>query len=303
MKIFINRKLVNGPWGGGNNFVHALNKYAKLFGHEVVNTFSDDIDIIHIQDVHADALGVDANICLKYKEYNPKVKIVHRINDLDEGRHNSPRWREEAYIHYSKYFNGSIFVSDWVKNFYLEKEWKCKETIVIPNGVEKETFKPRQKLNNKINIVTHHWSTNSGKGFYIYEKIDEFVSNNKEYTFTYIGRKPGELPNTNYISPLFGKELGEELSKYNVYVSASEMECCPNHILESLSCDIPTYAISTSGASSEFTGKDYIFENWKDLEKILLSKNFKNNSYKPKSWQTIIEKYCNFYRKIIENDN
>ena len=41
------------------------------------------------------------------------------------------------------------------------------------------------KINNKkVNIVTHHWSDNYLKGFDVYDKLDEFVKENNDFTFT-----------------------------------------------------------------------------------------------------------------------
>ena len=155
MKIFVNRKIVNGPWGGGNKFVQALFSHATKLGHEVVNTWDDDIDVIHLQDVHSDSLGASADMCLRYKKYNPKVKIVHRVNDMDLGRYGSKPWRDDAYVHYSGIFDASIFVSEWTKQFFLDKGWKCISNYVATNGVDKDIFKPMEKINN--NNIYIYW--------------------------------------------------------------------------------------------------------------------------------------------------
>lgn len=301
MKILVNRKTVEGPWGGGNKFVKALNKYLTKKGHTVVEKFENDIDIIHLQDAHADELGIDANVSLRYKHnYNPDVKIIHRVNDMDLGRYGSKPWRHEAYKALSKHTDASIFVSDWTQEFYINNGWFCKNNYVVYNGVDKEIFREEKKIdNNKINIVTHHWSNNKGKGFDIYEKIDNFVSENTDYTFTYIGRERGTFKNTKVVPPLFGSDIGDELSKYNVYISASEYENCPNHILESLACKIPTYAISKGGASLGLVGDDFVFKGWDDLQKILLSKQFVNNKTNVMNWRECIDKYITIYEKAL----
>ena len=301
MKIFINRKIVEGPWGGGNKFVKALFKNAAELGHQVVNTLDSDIDIIHIHDVHSDSLGVDANVCLRYKhEHNPSVKIVHRVNDMDLGRYGAVPWRDNAYIHFSEYFDASIFVSDWTKQFFLNKGWKGRNNHVATNGIDKEIFYPSEKIkNDKINIVTHHWSANEGKGFAIYEKIDDFVKTNPKFVLTYIGRDRGTFKNSVVVSPIHGHELGRELAKHDVYISASEYENCPNHILESLACKIPTYACLEGGASVGLVGKDHVFKNWDHLKEILYSRDYVMNNYDPPSWREAITEYCKIYEKIL----
>ena len=140
--------------------------------------------------------------CPKEK-INPRVKIIHRVNDMDLGRYGSDPWRVKAYKEFSKHCDGTIFVSDWTREWFLNEGWLCDNTFSIYNGVDKEIFKPGNKIDNgKINIVTHHWSNNKGKGFDIYNKIDEFVGNNVDFTFTYIGRHQNSFTNTNCIDPI-----------------------------------------------------------------------------------------------------
>ena len=95
-----------------------------------------------------------------------------------------------------------------------------------------------------------------------------------------------------------GVELGKALGKHDVYVSASAYENCPNHILESLACEIPTYAISLGGASLDIVGPDHVFESWEELKNILLTKNFAANEYTPASWQDSIVEYLDIYQHI-----
>lgn len=303
MKVLINRRIVDGPWGGGNKFTKSLKKYLIENNHQVVERFHDDIDVIHLQDLHADQLGIDVNVALKYKHVvNSNVKIIHRVNDMDLGRYDDKPWRDDLYLKCSEYLDGTVFVSEWTKNFFMDKGWKCKKNFVISNGVDKEIFYPAPQLkkkNGKVNIVTHHWSYNKGKGFDIYEKIDKLVRDNTDFTFTYIGRERGTFKNTTVISPIVGKELGEELTSYDLYVSASEYENCPNHVLESLACEIPTYACHLGGASLDMVGEDHVFKSWDELEKIILSKNYLKNQYEVRSWKDCIGEYLKAYSEVL----
>jgi len=188
----------------------------------------------------------------------------------------------------------TIFVSNWMKNYFLERGWACKNNHVLYNGVNLEHFKANEKLNNgKINLVTHHWSNNRMKGFDVYEEIDRFVSNNDKYTFTYIGRELGTFKNTKLVPPLFGEKLGQELGKYDAYISASKYDPGPNHILESIACNIPTFSHVEGGGCCEFTGKDFVYSNFKELlkkiENIRINKDRSKNNFKVYSWEESIE--------------
>ena len=47
MKIYLNRKPVKGPWGGGNKIVATLANHLQLNGHEVVyNLNVPNIDVL-----------------------------------------------------------------------------------------------------------------------------------------------------------------------------------------------------------------------------------------------------------------
>jgi hypothetical protein len=298
MKICINRKPIKGPWGGGNLFVKSFCKYLRDFGHQVVHTLDDNLDIIFMQDPRYDNLKISINEIINYKKKFPNVKIIHRINECDARKNTDDM--DSLLLQCSKYTDFTIFVSNWIKEYHFNKGMRVKNFDVIYNGVNKQYFRQNKKLNNfKINIVAHHWSNNFLKGFDIYEKIDEFVSNNDSFTFTYIGRENGTFKNTNIIKPLFGKDLGHELGKYDVYVSASRYDPGPNHVLESLACRIPTYVISSGGGSVEFAGLNNSYNDFNDLKCILLKKEFKLNDYLPYNWKTCAKKVDKVIKDVI----
>ena len=291
MKILINRKPVSGPWGGGNLFVSALVLQLEKLGHEVVFDFIDDIDVIFMQDPRYSDLGISINEIISYKASSPTTRLIHRVNECDARKNTS---NMDNLLKACSYHNDiTIFVSEWMKNYHLRQGWKCNDNHVIYNGVNHDHFSPlatEGKINNnKTNIITHHWSNNYLKGFDVYEWLDKFVKDNDEYTFTYIGRENGTFKNTTIIPPLSGQALGNELSKYDVYVSGSRFDPGPNHILESLACEIPTYVHVDGGGAVEFAGLDHMFQDVEGLLKILKLKNFKKNSFIPHSWETCID--------------
>ena len=299
MKVLINRKPVDGPWGGGNLLVKSLCNLLPQYGHEVVHHFCDNIDIIFMQDPRYSELGISINEIVAYKNKNPNVKIVHRVNECDarKGTHEMDDLLRQCSAHTDL----TIFVSNWIKDYHLTRGWLCKNSEVIYNGVDVSSFKPGLKIKNrKTNIVTHHWSNNRMKGFDTYEAIDEFVMTNLGFTFTYIGRDLGTFKGTTIVPPLYGDALATELSRYDVYISGSLFDPGPNHILESLACELPTYAVKDGGGAAEFVGKDHIFDNPTDLIEILLKKDFKKNKYQPQNWQTCINKYKVLMDRLYE---
>ena len=296
MKILINRKPVEGPWGGGNLFVKALESMASYRGHEVTYRLEDGINCLFMQDPRYDELGISINELANYKLQNPGTLFVHRVNECDarKGTNDMDTLLRQC----SSYTDVTFFVSSWMKKYHESLGWNCKNTEVAYNGVNRSHFKGNKKINNgSVNIVTHHWSNNFLKGFDIYEFLDEYVSDHNA-TFTYIGRENGTFKNCNIIPPLHGKDLGEELGRYDVYISGSRFDPGPNHILEALSCNIPTYVHSDGGGAVEFAGLDFCFKDTAHLKNIL--DNFSNTLMNDTSWLCSWEDCASFYLDKIE---
>ena len=98
--------------------------------------------------------------------------------------------------------------------------------------------------NEKIKLVTHHWSNNWMKGFKTYLAIDKILDKdewNKRIEFTSIGNTPKGLSfkNTTVIKPLGEKELTNELKKHNLYITGSLNEPSGNHHIEAAQCGLP----------------------------------------------------------------
>ena len=187
MKILINRKPIDGPWGGGNLFVKAICNAAKKREHEIGFQFEDDLDVIFIQDPRYSDLGISINEIAFYKQQNPGVKLIHRVNECDARKNTTDV--DDLLRSTSSITDLTVFVSNWMKDYHLKKGWMCKNNAVIYNGVDKNHFKKREKIKNgKINIVAHHWSDNRMKGADVYEFLDSLVGKDEGFTFTYIGR-------------------------------------------------------------------------------------------------------------------
>lgn len=290
MKVFINRVPVDGPWGGGNLFLKAFYDQFKKKGHTVTPHLEDDIDLIFIQDPRYGSTNVSINEIYNFKKRFPNVKIMHRVNECDARKNTNNM--NAMLRNCSLISDHTIFVSNWIKDHHLSLGWGCKNHSVVYNGVDLNHFQPRKKIdNNKINIVTHHWSNNPMKGLDYYMFLNEYVRSDDKFTFTYIGNCKKSLDNSMMIRPLHGLELGEELSRYDVYVSGTRYDPGPNHIIESVACGIPTIVYSEGGGAVEFAGEENVFSSESELVDLLNSNiSLIKNKYKPYSWQSCMAK-------------
>ncbi len=291
-KILINRRPVEGPWGGGNNFVKAIHEYAPKYGFQPVHQFDENIDLIFMIDPRYDETGISINEIAKYKNWRPETKVVYRINECDQ-RKGLINDIDPVIKAASGITDLCVFISDWIKDYHIDNEWKCNRNKVVYSGTNKSHFFPREKIDNgKINLVTHHWSDNPLKGQDVYQMLDNWLPFNPGFTFTYIGRTKATFKNTVVVPPTFGKDLGDHLGKYDVYISASRFDPGPNHIIESLACEIPTFALKTSGGAVEMVGSSHVYTSFDDLIDILKSGNFeKNSGLIPTNWEDCIDQY------------
>ena len=105
------------------------------------------------------------------------------------------------------------------------------------------------------------------------------------------------VKNSTIINPLHGLALGEELSKYDVYVSGTRFDPGPNHIIESIACQIPTIVYKDGGGAVEFAGQKNVFSSKEELIEMLNSDfTLIQNALKPCSWEDCIGNVA----KIVE---
>lgn len=310
LKVSIGAKIKSGPWGGGNLFVINLASYLENLGHEVIFNLDDpNIDIILLTDPRkkSESSSFNHKDIKKYlKNINPNARVVHRINECDERK--NTKGLNKFYIKANKIADHTIFVSTWLKNLYFNSGFVSNEYSVIMSGSDKEIFFPKVGKNNneKFKIVTHHWGGNWNKGFEIYKKLDELLEQSEwrnKISFTYIGNLPKKFnfKNTEHIKPLSGMKLGNELRKYDIYLTGSLNEPSGNHHIEGAQCGLPLLYIE-SGALPEYCdGYGLSFNNQNFEEKLKeMIENFDLYLNKIKEYPNDSNKMCKEYLNVFE---
>jgi len=306
-KIFFNRVPRTEPYGGGSHFVTCMVNYLEKHGHNVVFHLEEDIDLIFMIDPRPGDIGYSINHIHQYKTQNPKVKILHRINENDARKNTD--FMDNVLLQSSLLADEVVFISNWLKDYFIGKGFN-KNYSVIYNGCNLNHFYPSKEKSksNKIKLVTHHWSDNWLKGFDLYKKIDEYLIENPEsnYEFTYVGRYNSSYSPkaTNLVEPLYGKELGDELRKHDIYVTASRNEPCGMHHVEGAASGLPVIFHSGCGGINELCIKHG--EEYSTFDEFFSILDFVSNNlslYQNKiDYENLdIEKCCEkFYSKIKE---
>jgi len=311
MKVYVNRRIVLGPWGGGNMFVKAYHELGEQGNVELLRGYTTQLcpDVALLVGLEGDGEDVGVEQAISYKMYlNPACKLVLRVNENDARK--GTNHMDDALVQVSNYIDGTVFVSKWLQDYFNERGWACANQAVIINGVDRDVFRPGPKHGDgKLHIVAHHWSDNRMKGADIYEEIDRLVGEHPDkFAFTYIGRHKCDFKHTKVVRPLHGKALGDELGKHDIYVSASRFDPGPNHILEALACGLPTLVHKDGGGCVEFAGEHAAYRDWNQLRSMLFHALEADppadlNPFALPSWQACVQEYNAFLEQTWQATN
>ena len=257
MKIYINREPVSGPWGGGNKTLTALIDKIEKEGSQVTFDLTEsDIDIIFCFDPRPNSQGTWYQDFLDYRENNKNTKIIQRVGDI--GSHSKPELTQLV-MQSTQFSDFIIFPSRWARDAIQFKKSNC---TIVKNCPMPIFYKNRQRdglvnagVNNKIRVVTHHWSTNPKKGFDVYRDLSRLIKDREDIEFSYIGRLPDSFDKnifSQYIEPQDEESLSMLLPQYDIYITASIEEAGANHPLEAMAAGLPVIYHELGGSIPEY---------------------------------------------------
>ena len=309
-KISIGSNIIEGPWGGGNQFAISLSRYLEKKGWEVVSGLRDsDIDMIILTEprITSESGAYNQKHISRYLVKKPDTVVVHRINECDERK--GTRGVNKYLMRANKVADYTIFISQFLKELFIKKRFfKDINSSVVKNGADKEVFNRQglEKWDGKspIRIVTHHWGYSFNKGFDVYKKLDALSSiKGLKIQFNYIGRVPenARFEGMNVIPPLSGNELAAELKKNHIYITGSVNEPAGMHHIEGAMCGLPLF-YRNSGALPEYCkGFGVKFDGAGDVEEKLgdLIKNYDSYFNKMEDYPYDSELMCMGYEDVF----
>ena len=288
MKISIGSHIIEGPWGGGNLFIINLSNYLIKEGHTVVYDLIDkDIDLILLTDPrgkNSSSSSFDHNEIESYvKNVNPNTAVVHRINECDERK--QTKGLNNFYLQASQVADQIVFVSNWLRQIYLNLGMSSDNSSVILSGSDKDIFNSVDSFNwdkdKKLKIITHHWSPNINKGQAVYKLLDDLIGTKKwkdKIKFTYVGNisEDFNFNNTEVIPPKEGEELARIIKDHHLYVTGSINEPSGNHHIEAAQCGLPILYLDSGGTTEYCEGFGLAFTNdfESKLEKIIIEYDY-----------------------------
>lgn len=311
MKVSIGMNLQPGPWGGGNQFGQALLDYLKRRGVSVSFDLRDlDLDIIMLIEPRLNLKSSaysDKEIFKYLHKVNRRTIVVHRVNECDERK--GTKGVNELLMRANACADHTVFISGWLRDVFLGQGLKTKEYSVVLNGANRDVFNARGykrwTSTGKMWLVTHHWGGGRLKGFDIYERLDNLLSDPRfvdRLGFTYIGNLPQGFLFTNarYIEPLSGVELANTIRSHHVYLTASENEPAGMHHIEGAMCGLPVL-YRESGALPEYCdgfGVSFTAETFEQrLQEMMETYDYWVD--RVKTYPHTAERMCEGYYKLL----
>lgn len=317
MKVMINRARRSTAWGGGTHFATSMAQHLEAKGHEVTHALEPGIDAILMIDPRPeDGQPNSVNEIWAYKRANPNVKVIHRVNDTDKARLETQArpFLDQLNIEANRAVaDRTVFISEWLRDYYVGKGFDAsRPNVIIRNGCERKWFHPpatpRQLDPANVKLVTHHWSNNPMKGLDLYQHIDGLMLAGKlpGVTFTYVGRFPREYvpssPRFKVLEPKYGQDLGDELRRHDIYVTAARWEACGSHHVEGAACGLPVIYHEEGGGVAEMCRRYGVgISSDRDFEAALASVVRNHAGLSAATWTCELgtEAMCEAYEGVI----
>ena len=307
MKVHILNKLSDKPWGGGNQFLKALKLYLESKNHYETDISKCDFVLFNSFPLYEDIYFTIK--LFKLKSDNPNLKFIHRVDGpISKVRSNIYSYNYDCVIQKLNYFiaDATIYQSAWSKKQCLKLGLSDEKysDIIINSCDEKIFFKRKQKnVNKKISIIATSWSSNWLKGFDIYRYLDQNLDFDK-YSFTFVGNSPMKFYNTKIINPLKSKDLALELSKHDIYITASVDDPCSNALIEGVNCGLTPVVRNSGGHPEIVSNKGYLFNNESDVLNAIYCATKNLKSVKFRYFEDTGKKYIKFFKKCqtLKND-
>ena len=300
MKIHILFDFVKGPYGGGNQFLKALNNELKELS--CYENDPEKADVILFNSHH----NLKDTIKLKNK-YSKKIFVQRVDGPMAYRGIEGIKLDKKIFLINSIIADGTVFQSQWSRQQCYNNGMKNKYFEAVIHNAPDPTyfFPPKYKQSydgkRKIKLIITSWSNNANKGFDIYHFLDEKMDFSK-YEMTIVGRVDKQFKNIRVIKILPSRELAEKLRQNDIFIFASKIEACSNSLLEALHCGLPAIVRNTTsnpeilnGNGELFQGKKDILEKIDDMAKNILKFRFNNLV----SLNQIALEYKQFCEKII----
>lgn len=265
--IAISMTPTGSSWGGASPFVSQLMNCLASRGWRVVFDLRRDPDVVLVIDPRRDhpAKRFGLSELERFRELNPQVPIVHRVNECDQRKGTDDI--DELLRRTNLLADHTVFISEWLRDYFVERWFDPSLPHgIIYNGSDSRIYHPignhLPSPGETVRIVTHHWSPHWLKGYDVYQELDERIAAGDlpGVAFRIIGRWPAEIEwkAAETFGPMTGRPLATKLRECHLYLTASRWEPCGMHHVEGAQCGLPLLYHEDGGGIVE-AGRRYGF--------------------------------------------
>ncbi len=302
MKISIFADLLEGPWGGGNQFIKALRSEINELGCYEPDPQTADVILLNSHKRLIKAAE------LKYRF--PNKHFAHRLDGpIHLGRRYGLKLDKYIFSHNEFVSDGTFFQSPFSRQecFLAGMKTPAIEATII-NGADPKIFYPLQEekqFGEKVKLIAVSWSSNLKKGFRLLQYLDKNLDFSR-YEMTFAGNSPVEFTNIRYLDPLPSRELADLYRRHDIFIAASELDPCSNALVEALSCGLPAVARNSGGHPYIMGMAGELFENENDVLKAIdmVAGNLINYRKKIKllTLNQVARKYIDTFERILQGN-
>lgn len=298
-KIYIEFPFIEGPYGGGNQFLKALRDIWRKQG--LYSESVEEADIVLINSIQA--FADYKKICRMRYKY-PQKLVVHRIDGPIFLIRDGNKHIDYGIGIINDYLSdASIFQTEWNRQRCAENGIEdSKPSTVICNGSNRLVFREDRNKSvfghEKINVIATSWSNNWNKGFAYYQYLDEYLDRDK-FQFIFVGNSPIEFNNSIQLLPVESAKLAEYLQSSDIYVTASKKDPCSNSLIEALNCGLPAAVYKDGGHPYILQDGGECFESKEEMIQVIEKIAESLEEYKNRIPQYDIEDIANQYYRFI----
>lgn len=301
MDFVLHHEKREGPWGGGNQFLKALESQLKGIDSAATNGVTSRILVVNSHHFRPFFRHLRAGIIRG-------DKVIHRV----DGPISSTRRTVQGllsdlriYLFSTMVSDGVVFQSGWSKHESKRFGFKPKQNVVIHNAPDPSIFYPsgsgNRESSRRTRVIVTSWSTNPLKGFDLLEEIAALLIE-EGFEFLFVGNSPRILKNFVHSPPMASEPLAAQLRSCDLYLSTSKNDSCSNSLLEAIHCGLVPVVIN-SGGNPEIVGvRELVFETAGDAASILREDLATLRGYarkiNPKTLPEVTKQYVDFASQI-----
>lgn len=302
-RVHIAFRFVDGPYGGGNQFLKALRAELVDRGQYVEDI--GEADFVIVNSFHRGQEEIVRNV-MEAKRRNPGLFVIHRV----DGPYSLVRGRREyadlALIELNKLLaDGTVFQSKWSQaECHKQGLPGNKPEVIVSNAPAAGVFAPSEHESlggRKVRLVASSWSTNPNKGFDTYAWMDANLDW-EAYEMTIFGNSSHRFNNIRLVPPLPTVELARELSHFDVFVSAARNEPCSNALIEALHSGLPALVFDGGGSPAILGSAGLVFSSPGQIPRQLAELSAKyeqfRGSIKVPQIAQICDQYIEFFMSL-----